>query len=69
MAKPCIICVASTGSLPCKADNSTVPISVAEQVGSTQEARSVRVSVKCRIRASRSVGTPNSWRRSSWVSS
>jgi uncharacterized protein (DUF849 family) len=38
MAKPCIICVAITGSVPRKADNPAVPISVAEQVESTQEA-------------------------------
>lgn len=36
--KPCIICVAITGSLPTKANNPAVPISVAEQVESTHEA-------------------------------
>jgi uncharacterized protein (DUF849 family) len=36
--KPCIICVAITGSLPTKAHNPAVPISIAEQVESTQEA-------------------------------
>lgn len=35
---PCIICVAITGSLPTKADNPAVPISITEQVESTQEA-------------------------------
>lgn len=35
---PCIICVAITGSLPTKDDNPAVPITVAEQVESTQEA-------------------------------
>jgi uncharacterized protein (DUF849 family) len=35
---PCIICVAITGSLPTKADNPAVPISVVEQVESTHEA-------------------------------
>jgi 3-keto-5-aminohexanoate cleavage enzyme len=35
---PCIISVAITGSLPRKRDNPAVPISVAEQVESTQEA-------------------------------
>ena len=34
MTKPCIICVAITGSLPRKAHNPAVPISVAEQVES-----------------------------------
>ena len=38
MTTPCIICVAITGSLPTKADNPAVPISVSEQVESTQEA-------------------------------
>ncbi|MEO0828861.1 MAG: 3-keto-5-aminohexanoate cleavage protein [Pseudomonadota bacterium] len=38
MAKPCIICVAITGSVPTKTDNPAVPISVEEQVESTQEA-------------------------------
>ncbi len=36
--KPCIICVAITGSLPKKANNPAVPISVDEQVESTHEA-------------------------------
>ena len=38
MGAPCIICVAITGSLPRKSDNPAVPISVTEQVESTQEA-------------------------------
>ncbi len=38
MTNPCIICVAMTGSLPTKANNPAVPISIAEQVESTQEA-------------------------------
>jgi uncharacterized protein (DUF849 family) len=36
--KPCIICVAITGSLPTKANNPAVPITIPEQVESTQEA-------------------------------
>ena len=36
--KPCIICVAITGSLPTKANNPAVPISIAEQIDSTQAA-------------------------------
>ncbi|WBU59887.1 3-keto-5-aminohexanoate cleavage protein [Paracoccus albus] len=35
--KPCIICVAITGSLPTKENNPAVPIIVAEQVESVQE--------------------------------
>ncbi len=38
MEKPCIICVAITGSVPTKADNPAVPVTIAEQVESTQEA-------------------------------
>ena len=38
MTTSCIICVAITGSLPTKADNPAVPITVAEQIESTQEA-------------------------------
>ncbi len=36
--KPCVICVAITGSLPQKSDNPAVPISIAEQVESTHAA-------------------------------
>ncbi|WP_116133311.1 3-keto-5-aminohexanoate cleavage protein [Tropicimonas sp. IMCC34043] len=38
MTKPCIICVAITGSLPTKENNPAVPITVTEQVESTQAA-------------------------------
>ncbi|WP_415919843.1 3-keto-5-aminohexanoate cleavage protein [Tateyamaria sp. SN6-1] len=38
MSTPCIICVAITGSLPRKADNPAVPITVTEQVESTHAA-------------------------------
>lgn len=38
MSDPCIICVAITGSLPTKADNPAVPVTIAEQVESTHEA-------------------------------
>ncbi|MEL6644177.1 MAG: 3-keto-5-aminohexanoate cleavage protein [Pseudomonadota bacterium] len=38
MTTPCIICVAITGSVPKKADNPAVPISIAEQVESTHAA-------------------------------
>lgn len=38
MTKPCIICVAITGSLPTQRDNPAVPISISEQVESTQAA-------------------------------
>ena len=45
MTNPCIICVAITGSLPTKADNPAVPISVAEQVESTHEAYEAGASI------------------------
>ena len=38
MTNPCILCVAITGSLPTKANNPAVPITVSEQIESTQEA-------------------------------
>lgn len=38
MSKPCIICVAITGSLPRKSDNPAVPVTVTEQIESTQAA-------------------------------
>ena len=51
MAKPCIICVAITGSLPRKSNNPSVPISIAEQVESTQEAFEAGATiVHCHVR-------------------
>jgi uncharacterized protein (DUF849 family) len=38
MSQPCIICVAITGSLPTKANNPAVPITISEQIESTQGA-------------------------------
>ena len=38
MSKPCIICVAITGSVPTKADNPAVPTTVTEQIESTHAA-------------------------------
>jgi len=38
MTKPCIICVAITGSLPNKENNPAVPITIEEQIESTHEA-------------------------------
>jgi uncharacterized protein (DUF849 family) len=38
MITPCIICVAITGSVPRKADNPAVPITLSEQIESTHEA-------------------------------
>ncbi|MCX7644770.1 MAG: 3-keto-5-aminohexanoate cleavage protein [Rhodobacteraceae bacterium] len=59
MTKPCIICVAITGSLPTKANNPAVPITVSEQVESTQEAFEAGASiVHCHVR--NDDGTPSS---------
>ncbi len=51
MTKPCIICVAITGSVPQKADNPAVPISVDEQIESTREAFDAGASIAhCHVR-------------------
>ncbi len=51
MTKPCIICVAITGSVPQKSDNPAVPITVDEQVESTQEAFEAGASIAhCHVR-------------------
>jgi uncharacterized protein (DUF849 family) len=51
MSEPCIVCVAITGSLPTKSDNPAVPISVAEQIESAQEAFEAGASiVHCHVR-------------------
>jgi uncharacterized protein (DUF849 family) len=51
MSTPCIICVAITGSLPTKANNPAVPITIAEQVESTHEAFEAGASiVHCHVR-------------------
>ena len=48
---PCIICVAITGSLPTKDNNPAVPITVAEQIESTQESFEAGASiVHCHVR-------------------
>ena len=51
MGKPCIICVAITGSVPTKADNPALPITVAEQIESAQEAFEAGASIAhCHVR-------------------
>ncbi len=51
MTKPCIICVAITGSVPRKKDNPAVPITVSEQVESTHEAFEAGASIAhCHVR-------------------
>jgi 3-keto-5-aminohexanoate cleavage enzyme len=59
MTKPCIICVAITGSLPRKSDNPAVPITVSEQVESTHEAFEAGATIAhCHVRMDD--GTPTS---------
>ena len=49
--KPCIICVAITGSVPKKASNPAVPITVVEQIESTHEAFEAGASIAhCHVR-------------------
>jgi 3-keto-5-aminohexanoate cleavage enzyme len=59
MTKPCIICVAITGSVPQKAHNPAVPITIEEQVESTHEAFEAGASIAhCHVRMED--GTPTS---------
>ena len=51
MTNPCIICVAITGSLPTKENNPAVPITITEQIESTQEAFEAGASIAhCHVR-------------------
>jgi len=51
MTKPCIICVAITGSVPTQADNPAVPVTVAEQVESTHAAYEAGAAIAhCHVR-------------------
>jgi len=59
MTKPCIICVAITGSVPTKANNPAVPISVSEQIESTQEAFEAGAAI-CHAHVREQDGTPSS---------
>jgi 3-keto-5-aminohexanoate cleavage enzyme len=50
-SKPCIICVAITGSLPTKENNPAVPITITEQIESTQESFEAGASIAhCHVR-------------------
>ncbi len=58
MSDPCIICVAITGSLPQKSDNPAVPITIAEQIESTQEAFEAGAAIAhCHVRDDEGKGT------------
>ena len=51
MTKPCILCVAITGSVPTKADNPAVPVTVAEQIESTHASFEAGASIAhCHVR-------------------
>jgi uncharacterized protein (DUF849 family) len=56
--KPAIICVAITGSLPTKADNPAVPITVAEQIESTHAAFEAGATI-CHAHVRNDDGTPS----------
>ena len=56
---PCIICVAITGSVPRKADNPAVPVTVSEQIESTQEAFEAGASI-CHAHVRNDDETPSS---------
>ena len=59
MAKPCIICVAITGSVATKADNPAVPITISEQIESTHAAFEAGASIAhCHVRSEN--GKPSS---------
>ena len=57
--KPCIICVAITGSVATKANNPAVPITVEEQVESTHEAFEAGAAI-CHAHVRNDDGTPSS---------
>ncbi|MDA7423731.1 BKACE family enzyme [Thalassococcus lentus] len=51
MTKPCIICVAITGSVPRKSDNPAVPVTIEEQVESTHASFEAGASIAhCHVR-------------------
>lgn len=59
MSNPCILCVAITGSVPTKADNPAVPVTISEQVESTQAAFEAGASI-CHAHVRLEDGTPSS---------
>ncbi|UWQ29356.1 3-keto-5-aminohexanoate cleavage protein [Leisingera sp. M523] len=59
MSKPCIICVAITGSLPRKAHNPAVPVTVEEQIESTHAAFEAGASI-CHAHVRNEDETPSS---------
>lgn len=64
MAEPCIICAAMTGSVPQNADNPAVPITVAVQAESAQQALEAGSSI-VRVHVRADDGTPTASERRS----
>lgn len=56
---PCILCVAITGSVPTKADNPAVPVTIAEQIESTHAAYEAGASI-CHAHVRNDDETPSS---------
>ena len=51
MSKPCIICVAITGSVPTQADNPALPVTITEQIESTHASFEAGASIAhCHVR-------------------
>lgn len=59
MSNPCILCVAITGSVPTKAANPAVPISIEEQIESSHEAYEAGASI-CHAHVRNADETPSS---------
>ncbi|MEQ6249919.1 3-keto-5-aminohexanoate cleavage protein [Sulfitobacter sp. HNIBRBA3233] len=59
MSTPCILCVAITGSVPTKAANPAVPISISEQIESTHEAYEAGAAI-CHAHVRNADETPSS---------
>ena len=59
MSDPCILCVAITGSVPTTADNPAVPVTIEQQIESTQEAFEAGASI-CHAHVRNDDETPSS---------
>ena len=59
MSDPCILCVAITGSVPTKAANPAVPVTITEQIESTHEAFEAGASI-CHAHVRNEDETPSS---------
>lgn len=59
MSNPCILCVAITGSVPTKAANPAVPVTISEQIESTHEAYEAGATI-CHAHVRNADETPSS---------